>query len=119
MTHLDDATAIRILRTIAQARLTAPDLTPTPDLRAALALLAEDPVYAGPIEIMSRQPPTGADRYLDPTTIALTTAALLVLQTRIKFKLDHTRKWSLEIDKKAAGDGVLKLLVQRLLPFLK
>ena len=55
------------------------------------------------------------ERYLDHATITLTTAALLVLMTRIKAKLDNTGKWSIEIDKKAASDSLLKLLVQRFL----
>ena len=33
-----------------------------------------------------------------------TTAMLLVLQ-RLKFKTDNTGKWSMEIDKKSAGDS--------------
>lgn len=139
MTSLDDATAIRILQTIAQARLrsAAPGAPPTADLRAALAaafpdappipaseggaaraalaVLAEDPAYAEPIEIMARQPATGPDRYIDPGTIALSTAALLVLQTRVTFKCDHTGKWSVEVDHKALSDGALKTLIQHLL----
>ena len=126
MTTLDDATAIQILTTIAQARLrlAAPDTVPTPDVRAALAaafgnptptassegdlaraaldLLAQDPAFAEPIRIMARQPPAASQRYFEPvSTIVLTTAALLVLQTRVKFKRDHTGKWSFEADKKA------------------
>ena len=77
MTPLDDATAIQILTTIAQARLgpTAPDMAPTPDIRAALAaafdnpaptapsegdlaraaldLLSQNPAYAEPIRVMA------------------------------------------------------------------
>jgi hypothetical protein len=62
--------------------------------------------------------PASRQRYLDPVTIGLVTAALLVLQTHVKFKRDHTGKWSLEVDKKSSSDSTLKLLVQRLLPFL-
>ena len=45
MTILDDATAIQILTTIAQARLrpAAPDVAPTPDVRAALAAAFDNP----------------------------------------------------------------------------
>jgi hypothetical protein len=141
MTTLDDATSIHILKTIAQTQLrpTAPDLTPTPDLRAALAaafdnpphvrateadlaraaldLLAQDPAYAEPIQIMSRNP-AAPERYLEPATIALATAALLALQTRVKFKRDHTGKWSIEIEKKSASDSAIKLLAHRLLSLL-
>jgi hypothetical protein len=57
-------------------------------------------------------------RYLDPSTIAVTTAALLALQTRVKFKRDHAGKWSIEIEKKSASDSAIKLLAQRLLSLL-
>jgi len=39
-------------------------------------------------------------------------------QTRIKFKRDHSGKWCLEVDKKAASDSAVRLLVQRLLSAL-
>jgi hypothetical protein len=145
MTTLDDASSIQILKAIAESQLrpTAPDLTPTPDLRAALAaafdnppqtaasegdlaraaldLLAQDPAFAEPIQIMTGAAagaPAGSQRYIDPATIALTTAALLALQTRVKFKRDHSGKWSIEIEKKSASDGAIKLLAQRLLSVL-
>lgn len=145
MITTDDATAIHILRTIAKARLQPIAAEPTsPDAadlrvalvtafgdspqgpasqgdlaRAALDLLAQDPIFAEPINIMAQQAATAPpQRYLDPTGIALTTAALLVLQTRVKFKRDSKGKWSLEIDKKSASDSTLKLLAQRLLSFL-
>ena len=137
MTHLDDASAIQILKTIAQARLGSdvPDLTP--DLRydladefdaspkpssegdiarAALTLLAEDPEFAEPIQIMSRQGVSATgQRYSDPVTITLIAAATLALQTRVKFKIDSGGKWSLEVEKK---DGPVKLLIERLLSYL-
>ena len=140
----DDELSVSLLKTIAQARLgpAAGELPPAPELRstlatafgipgpapasegelarAALDLLRQDPEFAEPIQLMSSQAgsPASRQRYLDPLTIALTTAALLALQTRVKFKRDHTGKWSLELDKKSASDSTLKLLVQRLLPFL-
>jgi hypothetical protein len=133
---LPDATAIHILKTIAQARLrpAAPDPALTPELRAALGsaigaaaapvseadlaraaldVLAEDPEFAEPIRIMSREEAAPAQRFIDPGTIAIATAAILVLQTRFKGKWNH-----IEIEKKALGDAALKLLIQRLLPFL-
>ena len=146
MTTLDDASAIHILKTIAQARLRpaalevaaspdlrealaavygSPSVTPTSEgdlARAALGVLAQDPAFAEPIQRMARQAaagvPTSGQRYFEPTTIALTTAVLLVLQTRVKFKRDHTGKWSIEIEKKTAGDGAIEVLVQRLLSLL-
>ncbi len=139
----DDETSISILKTIAQARLEpSSELPPAPELRSALAaafgspepapasegelaraaldLLRQDPAFAEPIQLMSSQAGSRASRqrYLDPFTIGLTTAALLALQTHVKFKRDHTGKWSLELDKKSSSDSTLKLLVQRLLPFL-
>jgi len=138
---IPDDQAIHILKTVARDRLQPTSGEPIPDssaflalsaafepppisvseadlARAALDLLAQDPTFAEPIKIMSAQPSVGTQRYLDPGSIALTTAALLVLQTRVKFKLDSNRKWSLEIDKKSSADGAVKLLVQRLLAFL-
>jgi hypothetical protein len=130
MTTLDDASAIHILKVIAQARLGAdvPDdlraalETARPasegDLaRAALDVLAEDPAFAEPIETMSRHP-VPAQRYLDPATIAVTVAALLVLQTRGKIKRGTDGKWSFEMEKRASGDGPVKLLLERLLAHL-
>ena len=140
----DDEISISILKTIAQARLgpAAGELPSTPDLRAALAtafgspepahtsegelaraaldLLRHDPAFAEPIQVMTKQAvdPASPQRYVEPLTIGLATAALLALQTRVKFKLDHNHKWSIEIDKKSSSDATLKLLVQRLLPFL-
>jgi hypothetical protein len=88
--------------------------------RAALDMLSQDPAYAEPIQVMASQgsTPASPERYFGPTGIALTTAALLVLQTRVKFKCDNTGKWSLEVNRKAASDSVIKQLVQRLLAFL-
>jgi hypothetical protein len=140
----DDDTAISILKTIAQARLgpVAGELPPNPELRSALAdafsasdvapasegelaraaldLLRQDPDFAGLIQLMSSQAgePASRQRYVEPLTISLVTAAVLVLQTRVKIKTDHTGKWSLELDKKSSSDAMLKLLVQRVLPFL-
>jgi hypothetical protein len=87
--------------------------------RAALQLLSEDPSFAEPIRLMTSRGNVSdrPDRYIESSTIALTTAVLFVLQTRIKIKA----KWgncSIDVDKKAAGDATLKLVVQRLLSFL-
>ena len=90
--------------------------------RAALALLSEDPAYREPIRLMAENSSTGnrPQQYIEPSTIALTTAVLLALQTRIKFKADQSGKWSVELDKKSAGDSRIKLVVRyRLLGFSK
>jgi hypothetical protein len=142
MIPIDDDHAIHILKVIADGRLKNPSdelLLFDLDVQAALAkafgkssqsetsrgelarsaldLLTEDPAFAEPIHLMAMQPISVATRhrYLDVSTIAITTAVLLVLQTRIKFKLDDNGKWSVEIHKKAASDAILKLVVQRLL----
>jgi hypothetical protein len=52
---------------------------------------------------------------VDPVTITDVAAALLVLQTRVKWKHDNTGKWSIEVDKKSLSYATLKLLVERLL----
>lgn len=94
--------------------------TPTSEgdlARAALAFLSEDPNFAEPIRVMASSP-NRPQRFFEPSTIALTTAVLLALQTRIKFKRDQSGKWSLEIDKKSSVDAILKQVAQRLLPFL-
>lgn len=140
----DDDISISILKTIAKARLgpATGELPPNPELRfalttafgssgsepanegdlarAALDLLRQDPAFTEPIELASIQVGTAESphRYFDPLTISLVIAALLALQTRVKFKLDSDHKWSIEVDKKSSGDAALKLLVQRLLPFL-
>jgi hypothetical protein len=140
---IDEETSAYILKTVAKARLqtASGELPSVTELRtllsaafdqpaspategeladAALGLLAEDPEFAEPIRVMASQPVTAASRqrYLEPGAIAVTTAALLVLQTRVKFKRDHTGKWSIEMDKKAASDSALKPLIQRLLSWL-
>lgn len=88
--------------------------------QAALNLLAEDQVYAEQIKAIRRQPSiSGVDRsYFDASAVGLTTAVFLVLQTRLKFKINHKREWSVEIDKRSAGDMLVKALVQRFLSFL-
>jgi hypothetical protein len=139
---MEDQTAIRILKTIGtQLKSTAGAIPSNPDAtaalraafsgdseapptegelaRAALDLLSADPAFAEPIRVMAAQSgPSGPQRYIEPATIALTSAVLLALQTRIKFKLDHTHKWSLEIEKKATADATVKLVAQRLLAYL-
>jgi hypothetical protein len=141
MNTVNDDGAIYALKTIAEARLlqNAGTLPPESDLRsllaselggaditettegdlarAALAVLAQDPDYAEPVRVLGNQP--GSPRkYLEPSTILLVTAALLVLQTRVKFTLDHNRRWSAEVEKKALSDPALKSLIQRLTAFL-
>jgi hypothetical protein len=143
MTPLKDEDAIRILKAIAEAQLHAgatplppgwedllkrelgdPSGTPASEgdvARAGLELLKEEPEFAGPIDVMTRQAaraPGSAQKYPDPVTIALMTAALLVLQTRVKFKRNQTGEWSLEIEKKSSSDSILKLFADKLLTLI-
>ena len=140
----DDENSISILKTISQARLgpAAGELPPNPEFRtalvtafgspepapasegelarAALDLLRQKTTFAEDIQLatIEASAPSNRDRYFDPVTISTLAAAMLVLQTRVKFKLDSSGNWSVEVDKKSAGDGTVKLLVQRLLAFL-
>src|ERR1700744_2530648 len=120
---MDDQTAIRILRTIGtqlQSKVGAipsqraaasalraafqSDSAAAPTdgelAKAALELLSADPAFAEPIRMMAAQSgPVGSQRYVEPATIiAVSTAALLALSTRIKFHADHTGKWSLDME---------------------
>jgi hypothetical protein len=147
MTYLDDASAILILKKIARRYFSDNEskVPNTPELRdalaaafeihsppaasegdlarAALELLADDPRFAESIELaildLEDSVDQSPERYIDGSGITLVIAALLVLSTRIKFKMDNSRKWSLEIEKKSAGDGVVKILVERLLSVLR
>jgi hypothetical protein len=136
---LDDATARRVLATVAQARLRggATPLEPTADLgralaeglavtppeepapegdvaRLALRLLAEeDPSTREAIVALASAPP--AQRFDPATTLAVTAAALLVLQTHVRFARNAAGKWTLTVEKKPTSDSLLKPLVQALL----
>jgi hypothetical protein len=141
----DDELSISILKTFAQVRLgpATRQLPTTAELRAVLAtafggndlisategelarsaldVLRQDPALAELIQMTSIQIKSMASprRYFEPATITLVAAAILALQTRVKFKLDHNHKWSIEFDKGSLSDGALKLLVERLLLFLE
>jgi hypothetical protein len=135
MMTTDDDISISILKSIAQTHLgpAAGELPPNPELRSALAtafgspvspaasegelarsalyLLRQDPAFAEMIHLAALQvaAPKSRERYFEPLTIGLITAALLALQTRVKFKLDSNHKWSIEVDKKSSSDTVVKL----------
>ena len=136
---MTDEKSIYILQTLAQARLLPESgaLPPERDLlaalthqfgetatpttegdlaRAALDLLAQDPSYAEPIRILSTQS-SAPQKYLDASTIAVATAAILALQTHVKFKLDRG-KVTIEIDKRPLSDAALKTLIDRLIAYL-
>jgi hypothetical protein len=133
----DDATARRVLATVARARLHdgATPLEPTPDLgralaealdvappeqpvsegdvaRCALRLLAEDPSAREAIVALAAAPPP--ERY-DVTTTLTAAAVLLVLQTHVRFARDKAGRWTLTVEKKPTTETLLKPLVQKLL----
>jgi hypothetical protein len=137
---LDDATAQRILKLVVRSRprVAGDDVVWSPEVkqaledefhlseatasisegelaRQALEVLAEDPETKKAIERMATAPP-------GPQTfdfgIGLTLAVLLVLQTRVQFARDSTGKWSVKVEKKAAGAGEVKSLVQKLVSYM-
>jgi hypothetical protein len=135
---LDDATARRILTTVARARLrggaTPPE--PTPDLgralaealavappeetasegdvaRLALRLLAEDPSTRQAIVALASAP--APESFDAAATLAVTAAVLLVLQTHVRFARDKAGKWTLTVEKTPTTEALLKPLVQKLL----
>jgi hypothetical protein len=135
---LDDTTARRLLATVAATRLRSGAITlePTAELgralaeglavtppeeptseadiaRLALRLLAEDPSTR---EVIVALAPAPRPERFDPgTTLAVTTAVLLVLQTHIRFNRDKAGKWTLTAEKKPTTESLVKPLVQRLL----
>jgi hypothetical protein len=140
---IDDKNAIQTLHTIAHARLrpqsynlpsdaeacaalltALDDVSPVPATegelaRAALEFLALDPAYAEPIRVMTSQPGgLSAQKYFDLATITTSAAVLLVLMTRFKAKRNQKGEWSIEIDKPAAKDALLKPLIEKLLSHL-
>jgi hypothetical protein len=118
---LDDATARRLLATVAQARLRTGAMTleptgelgqalaeglevtppeePTPEgdiARLALRMLAEDPSTREVIVALASAP--RPERFDPETTLAVTAAVLLVLQTHIRFNRDKAGKWTLTVE---------------------
>ena len=83
--------------------------------RAALLVLAEDPWHAEAIRALVSGPE--AKSFVSGETVAILTAALVVLQTRVKFSRDKNGKFTLLIEKAAASDGLLKALAEKLLSF--
>jgi hypothetical protein len=84
--------------------------------RDAVRLLADDPDYREAVTFLSGVPP---EAFAVPGmgTIALTVAALVVLQTYILFERDPDGKIHIKIEKQPAGEGLLKSLVGAILRF--
>ncbi len=86
--------------------------------RQALLLLAEDPAYQEPLSALISGPPP-VSFGVDPVTLtAVITAAIVVLQTRVKIEKDKDGNWTVLTDRKAASNSLLKALVQKLLALM-
>jgi hypothetical protein len=136
---LDDATAVRILGILArrsgggrETELTpeirrslqgefgvapAPDRPSEGDLsRQALIVLAQDPDTREVIAVLSKGP---APESFEPvTTVVIVAAALIALQTHVRFERDAGGKLRLLIEKKPTKDTLLKPLVHKLISYL-
>jgi hypothetical protein len=142
--RLDDATAERILRVVAGHRLesqlaqrveadppTAAALTDAAGLapdpatagevaRTALLLIAEDPADRPAVEHMvAHPPPESAEVFADPlTVVAVSTAALVVLQSYVKVEKVPGKGWTFKLEKKPMENSLLRLFIQKLVGFL-
>ncbi len=81
--------------------------------RDALAVLVdEDPQVTEHIEALAEAPPTRSFSLVG--AVALTTAALLVLQTHVRVERTETGDWSVLVEKKPTKDRLLTTLAQKL-----
>jgi hypothetical protein len=87
--------------------------------RQALLVLAEDPATRAAIESMAAQSAALVQKFDFGVSLGITVAALVVLQTRVRFERGKDGKCSLIVEKKAASDALLKGFVQKLLGFIK
>ncbi|HRC71587.1 MAG TPA: hypothetical protein PK880_03530 [Candidatus Competibacter sp.] len=136
---LDDATARRVLDSIARAQSTSAETALTPALRqalrdfatgveiaavpasdgdlarAALLLLADDP-QRQPILTALIEGPAPA-QFGPVKNAAVVAAALLVLQLYVKFEYDKDGRWSVEIIKTPVDKTLLAPVVEKLLNY--
>lgn len=133
--HLPDAHALDLVRRIGAAHaeeVAQPAVTPevldalravaSPEAgtvteadlaRTALLFFAQDPTAREHLGFMLEQP---AARSFDwGTTVAITTAALVILQTHVRFHRNTEGQWTLKIEKKPTSDSLLKALLQKML----
>ena len=139
---LDDATAKRILATVAQQRLrsgatadvpataeTARDLAAAvavaPDAasvsegdvaRQSLLLIADDPAMQPVLRNLIEYP--SAQKFADPTMLIVGAAALVVLQSYMEIERDKNGKWTFKLKKKPLNDSLLKEVIQKLAGYL-
>jgi hypothetical protein len=135
---LDPAKAERILNAIAQYRVSrglAANLTPDAALvtdlaaaadttldsaasagdlaKASLLLLADDPAMTPVLDAMIANPP--AETFaVDPGTLVIGVAALVILQSYVKFERDKNGKWTFKVEKKPMSDTLLKQVISKL-----
>jgi len=62
--------------------------------------------------------PTTGKFFAGAETVAIVVAALVALQTHVRFERDKDGRWSIKIEKKSTSDALLKPLVQKLLAFI-
>jgi len=86
--------------------------------RAALLVLAEDAKTREAIETMARHMPEARQAFVEPGTVALTAAALVVLQSHVELKSGMDGKWSFAYTKPGAPVALLKPLVEKLAGWL-
>ncbi|MCP5197729.1 MAG: hypothetical protein H6974_13250 [Gammaproteobacteria bacterium] len=134
---LDDATACRVLATIARAQANPTEIAPTLELRqalrefapgpetaavsasegdlarAALLLLADDP-QQHPILTALIEGPAPA-QFGPIKNVAVVAAVLFVLQLYVRFEYDKDGRWSIEIKKEPTDKTLLEPLMQKLL----
>ncbi len=137
--QLDDANAARILEivTAAVGPASAPDISrdaalaealaeafaldagaapaasPGDVAREALLLLALDPATAAQIMAMAENRVEFKSAGL-VTSVAVLTAAIIVLKTHVRIERDKDGKWTVLIDKPSVSDQLLKPLVRKL-----
>lgn len=83
--------------------------------RGALVVLASDPEFTEPIEILETSG-HGSKTYGAIEVVSLITAAMFVLQSYIEIQYKDG-KWLLHFKKRPAKDDLLKDLVQKLMAF--
>lgn len=97
---------------------TAAGITPDADATdgdvatAALLLLADDPAMHHPLEHFLDHPP--AVPFADPVTLGVGLAALVVLQSYVKFERDKAGKWTFKFEKQPMSDSLLKAVIAKL-----
>ncbi len=85
--------------------------------REALLMLGQEPRVLGRIESLAKNP--APEQFAVGTTMAIITAALIILQTHVRFERTQDGHWTLKVEKKATRDNLLKPLVQRLVSAVK